>query len=141
MRVFTRATNTNPHSLDCSIRHIDPAAKPCRFFDSNFFDFLFFFFPFWFLFYIYWFITSSQTTVKRAQRDTLLTVEVTCVPSWYKTRAPRREREPRLLLSCLKLRQNGNSQFRGPLFVIKPFFTTRRRRRKRDLGALFSVKR
>ena len=46
LRVFTRATNANPHSLDCSIRHIDPPAKyhglPRRFFDSNFFGFLFF---------------------------------------------------------------------------------------------------
>ena len=141
--VFTRATNANPHSLDCSIRHdIDPAAKyhdlPRRFFDSNFFGF--FFFSCWVLFYIYWFITSSLTAGKRAQRDTVLTVEVTCVPSWYTTRMPRRERESRLLLSCLKLKENGNSQFRGPLFVIKPFFATRRRRTKRDMGALFSVK-
>ena len=45
------------------------------------------------------------------------------------------------IVNAIILRQNGNSQFRGPLFVIKPFFATRRRRRKRDLGALFSVKR
>ena len=36
-----------------------------------------------------------------------------------------------------------NSQFRGSLFDINSFFATRRRRRrrKRDLGALYSVKR
>ena len=65
---------------------------------------VFCFFPCWFLFYIYWFITSSLTAGKRAQRGAVLTVEVTRVPSWYTTRMPRRETEPRLLLSCLKLK-------------------------------------
>ena len=73
------------------------------------------------LVYNYWFILSpSLTAGKRAQRDTVLTVEATCVTSWYTTRMPRRERAA-LVTQCLKLRENGNSQFQGPLFVIKPF--------------------